>query len=364
MEGDALLLAYRLAARSATRFFTRWRADTPAPYPHRPVLPLTLRYQKQFSAAHVWGTFLPLVMLSQQPALLEEDVSRSLKAKRGKWYLQHGVASIQGHRPTMEDRHFCIKGFKGDSEKGLFGVFDGHGGIHAANYACERIPQSLESNPELYEDPSNALHFAIAESDRQFCSYARSMGLPDGTTALVAYIDGKDVYVANVGDSRAVLCSGGQAKALSRDHKPELPDEYARISALGGTVRFAGGCHRVNGRLAMSRAIGDAHLKPIVTATPEIVTHRLGEEDEFLILACDGLWDVVENQEAVDFVKSLRTEDPSIMSRSLCEFALQRGSTDNITVVVVLLSEPNMSGGIVSSWYSSVTSWMSTIFTR
>ena len=127
------------------------------------------------------------------------------------------------------------------------------------------------------------------------------------------------------------------ALALSSDHKPNRPDERARVMAAGGQVVYAG-CWRVQGDLAVSRAFGDAHLKPYgVSSTPELSAISLTPRDAFLVLASDGLWDVVDEQQCASSV--LRASDPLGAARSLCDLASTRGSMDNITVLVVALAE-------------------------
>ncbi|CAL5228991.1 g12230 [Coccomyxa viridis] len=132
-----------------------------------------------------------------------------------------------------------------------------------------------------------------------------------GCTAVVAVVKGNELWVANAGDSRAVLCRGGQALALSEDHKPQSETERNRITAAGGFVSDVGGVSRVNGNLNLSRAIGDLKYKgneklapaeQIITAQPDIVKVELRSEDRFFVLACDGVWDVMSNQEVVQFV--------------------------------------------------------------
>mmetsp|Transcript_22126 Transcript_22126/g.74702 ORF Transcript_22126/g.74702 Transcript_22126/m.74702 type:complete len:148 (-) Transcript_22126:284-727(-) len=140
--------------------------------------------------------------------------------------------------------------------------------------------------------------------------------------------------VVNVGDSRAAMVqTGGSARPLSSDHKPNRPDEKARVEAAGGHVIFAG-CWRVQGDLAVSRAFGDCHLKRYgVTAEPEIKTYELGPSDAFLVLASDGLWDVVDEQQCAKVV--LRAPDAITAASALCDLASVRGSMDNITSLVV-----------------------------
>ncbi|KAH8741897.1 hypothetical protein FG386_003024 [Cryptosporidium ryanae] len=135
-----------------------------------------------------------------------------------------------------------------------------------------------------------------------------------GTTAVVAVIvpgnsnESSFLIVANAGDSRAVLSRSGQAIALSHDHKPELPMENERILKAHGTVENG----RVDGNLNMSRTLGDLQYKSDetltpkeqkITAFPDVRIIPLTSEDEFIILACDGIWDVVDNQLCVDIVR-------------------------------------------------------------
>jgi len=133
-----------------------------------------------------------------------------------------------------------------------------------------------------------------------------------GCTAVVACIRGKELLVGWSGDSRAIICKGGKAVALSEDHKPNDPVERSRIEKAGGFVQEMNGHHRVNGNLNLSRAIGDLKYKgnstiekkdQIITAEPDITRWTLSPDDEFAVLACDGVWDVMSNQEVADFVR-------------------------------------------------------------
>ncbi|KAJ9550537.1 hypothetical protein OSB04_014582 [Centaurea solstitialis] len=175
-----------------------------------------------------------------------------------------------------------------------------------------------------------------------------------GSTAVVALICSSHIIVSNCGDSRSVLCRGKEAMALSVDHKPNREDEYARIEAAGGKVIQWNG-HRVFGVLAMSRSIGDRYLKPWIIPDPEVTFIPRAKEDECLILASDGLWDVMSNEEACEIarkrilvwhkkngISSLPQErgegiDPAAQAAAegLSNRALQKGSKDNITVIVI-----------------------------
>jgi hypothetical protein len=155
------------------------------------------------------------------------------------------------------------------------------------------------------------------------------------------------IYVANCGDSRAVLCRDGGALALTDDHKAAREDETARVEAAGGQILFWNGV-RVMGLLAVSRAIGDHSLRPYVIAEPEVTIVARHPSDEVLVMASDGLWDVMSNQEAVTLAKkclgrarsrgSTRQSAARVAATVLTRAAVDRGSRDNVTVVIVDLS--------------------------
>lgn len=190
--------------------------------------------------------------------------------------------------------------------------------------------------------------------DHQWLEIANLNGWDDGSTAVSALIVNQTIYLANIGDSRAVLCSNGKAIDLSNDHKPSREDERQRIEKLGGKVIHYG-TWRVQGVLAVSRAFGDRRLKAYVSAEPEIKQWSLQDGDDFLILASDGVWDVLSSQTAVDIVKASLCENGTDSSstngimtgasndikeaaRRLTNHAYSSHSMDNITSLVINLS--------------------------
>lgn len=244
----------------------------------------------------------------------------------------YGYASSPGKRSSMEDFYETrIEGVNGETI-GLFGVFDGHGGARAAEYVKHNLFTNLLIHPKFISDTKSAIAETYSHTDTEFLNSENNQTKDAGSTASTAIIVGNRLLVANVGDSRAVICRGGHAYAVSRDHKPDQSDERQRIEDAGGFVMWAG-TWRVGGVLAVSRAFGDKFLKRFVVADPEIQEERIDESLEFLILASDGLWDVVTNEEAVAMIKPIQnTEDAA---KTLMQEASQRGSADNITVVVV-----------------------------
>ncbi|GLB37069.1 putative sigma factor PP2C-like phosphatases [Lyophyllum shimeji] len=137
------------------------------------------------------------------------------------------------------------------------------------------------------------------------------------------------LYTANAGDARAVLCRAGRAVRLTYDHKGSDKQEAKRITDAGGFVMSG----RVNGVLAVTRSLGDSSMKEFVVGAPYTTETELCEDDEFVVLACDGLWDVVNDQSAVDLVREI--EDAQAASSKLLKHALSHHTTDNVTVIVV-----------------------------
>ncbi|XP_062184074.1 probable protein phosphatase 2C 45 isoform X1 [Phragmites australis] len=243
----------------------------------------------------------------------------------------YGYASSPGKRASMEDFYEtkidCVDG----QIVGLFGVFDGHGGAKVAEYVKENLFSNLLRHPKFTSDTKVAIDDAYKSTDSEFLE-SDSTQNQCGSTASTAVLVGDRLFVANVGDSRAIICRGGNAIAVSKDHKPDQTDERQRIEEAGGFVMWAG-TWRVGGVLAVSRAFGDKLLKQYVVVDPEIREEVVDNTLEFLILASDGLWDVVSNEEAVAMTRSI--QDPEEAAKKLLQEAYKRESSDNITCVVV-----------------------------
>ncbi|KAK3206355.1 hypothetical protein Dsin_020401 [Dipteronia sinensis] len=312
--------------------------------------------------------------------------SPSLKAKT---LPKYGVASVCGNRRDMEDAvavhpSFYRKNYEKATDLHYFGVYDGHGCSHVATRCRERMHEVVRE--ELEKDDVNevtewrgALERSFTRMDKEVSAWNKEvvntscrceLQTPEceaaGSTAITAIVTADKIVIANCGDSRAVLCRKGKALALSSDHKPDRPDELKRIEEAGGRVIYWDGA-RVLGMLAMSRAIGDNYLKPYVICSPEVMVVDRTEEDECLILASDGLWDVVSNEIACGVAHvclhgnkgqvfptpervvvggrgggggTVAGSDKACLDVSmlLTKLALARHSSDNVSVVVVDLT--------------------------
>ncbi|RID80774.1 hypothetical protein BRARA_A03410 [Brassica rapa] len=279
-----------------------------------------------------------------------------------------GTTSVCGRRRDMEDAVSLHPSLlrRNSEDLHFYGVFDGHGCSHVAEKCRERLHEivkheveAMASDNEWKETMAKSFQKMDREvSQRDASRSAKSscrceLQSPQcdavGSTAVVSVVTPEKIVVSNCGDSRAVLCRNGLAIPLSSDHKPDRPDELNRIQEAGGRVIYWDGA-RVLGVLAMSRAIGDNYLKPYVIPDPEVTVTDRTEDDECLILASDGLWDVVTNEMACGVARMcLKGADvaegggDSDAAHNACsdaallltKLALARQSSDNVSVVVV-----------------------------
>ncbi|KAK3094516.1 hypothetical protein FSP39_002761 [Pinctada imbricata] len=311
---------------------------------------IIILYNSAFHVKPIWRYLMRAkvkVQLKWNGADSELDYGNEQNQRKGKvsWEMKKDGASvyaIQGRRPHMEDRFNIVNNLE-HTDTSIFGVFDGHGGEFAADFTektlfkCLMIRLLKASLDQTQGNMSKLLTEEILSVDKQFLELAHSNQDISGTTVLLAMLKHGLLTVANVGDSRGVLCDvNGHSIPLSYDHKPHLMKERKRIQESGGFVSF-NGVWRVAGILATSRAIGDYPLKDrnLITAQPDILTFDLkGLKPKFMILATDGLWDCFSNQEAVDYIKE-RLHEPYFGAKSLVLQAYYRGSLDNISVMVV-----------------------------
>lgn len=297
--------------------------------------------------------------------------------------LRYGLSSMQGWRVEMEDAHTAVIGLPHALDQwSFFAVYDGHAGSQVAKYCCEHLLEHITSNSDfqraLQEDPSvdnvkNGIRTGFLQIDEHMRTISEKKHGVDrsGSTAVGVMISPSHIYFINCGDSRGLLSRGGAVHFFTQDHKPNNPLEKERIQKAGGSVMI----QRVNGSLAVSRALGDFDYKcvhgkgpteQLVSPEPEVYAiERCEGEDEFIILACDGIWDVMGNEQLCDFVRSRLevTDDlervsneivdtclykvgaaalrllvlhllrrPGALTRPLCVF---QGSRDNMSVVLI-----------------------------
>ncbi|KAK2463280.1 hypothetical protein APHAL10511_004935 [Amanita phalloides] len=297
-----------------------------------------------------------------------------------------GISEDKGARRTMEDAHSFVVDFDSVRGQGFFAVFDGHAGKHAAEWCGSHFHECLlsclhASQMSTIPDILNETFHKVDESLSHICEESDGK-IHSGCTAVAAFLrvedaDGRQsfrmhiptlppsptslqdekmddssssttrgdtiphdltippadsrrvLYTANAGDARGVLCRNGRAVRLTYDHKGSDKQEAKRIVDAGGFVMSG----RVNGVLAVTRSLGDPSMKEFVVGAPYTTETKLCEHDEFLVLACDGLWDVISDQNAVELVRDISEAQEA--SEKLLQYALAHHTTDNVTVLVV-----------------------------
>lgn len=259
--------------------------------------------------------------------------------------LSWGSFATCGRRETMEDTHFLLPHLGNEKHVFAFGIFDGHRGAAAAQFAVNAMPGVLYSVGS-FQSPSEALVNAFIRTDILFrdelelhcyTTKGRRKDWHPGCTAAVALIVENRVFVANAGDCRTILCRKGHAVALSKDHVASCVEERDRVIKAGGQVKWQIDTWRVgSAALQVTRSIGDDDVKPAVTAEPEVTETILSTDDEFLVMASDGLWDIISNEEVISIIKDT-VKEPGMCSKRLATEAVERGSKDNITVIVIFL---------------------------
>jgi len=257
----------------------------------------------------------------------------------GRFVVSH--ADMRGKRWNMEDAVVTRCKYRSKDDEDFFAVYDGHGGDKASIYAAQRHPEILAEQLSELEAEKGVRAALLDEDDviaavrTSFIETSKEMTHDNikrsGTTAIISLILGSKMYIANVGDSRAVCYRHGIATRVSLDHKPDLPEEEKRIRNLGGFVSPNG---RVVGMLAVSRAFGDLDLQPFVSASPYINVVDITDMPDFLIIACDGVWDVISDKAACEVINS-EPGDVVRAAMKLRDLAYLYGSQDNISVVVV-----------------------------
>jgi len=270
--------------------------------------------------------------------------------------------SLLGKRPKNEDAEFyCINLLNDDTAKdpkycpiNLFIICDGHGGERVAHFVIEKLSYKLLKKKLVYPLRSSFIHKMYHDIQEELISHPMKIAQHCGCTCLVVIIyveNGKrKLQVINLGDCRAVMSVDGLAVPLTKDHKPNWPDEIERLEEVNENsamkrmpYRDPAGDWRI-GDLSVSRSFGDLDNTPHITHLPDVYFYPLKKGTEFIVMACDGLWDVLENH---DVINSIRRDYPEILTSNknsykkinlayrIGQTAIDIGSTDNITVMII-----------------------------
>ena len=226
----------------------------------------------------------------------------------------------------MEDACVSYGEFAGIGTQ-YYAIFDGHGGPEVSAYCAANLHQLIAS----YYERGNSFVAATKKAIQDVNAYVVNRWPQAGSTAAIAIVDDDVLYTANVGDSRIILIHNGRAKRLSVDHKAASPDEMEQIIRRGGSIQSG----RVNGILMLSRAIGDGTVARYISAEP-FMTQTILKDNARLILACDGVWDVMDDQSAADLF--LQVRNPEEAAKVIKAEAIRRGTMDNVSVICVELN--------------------------
>ncbi|KAG0466855.1 hypothetical protein HPP92_017857 [Vanilla planifolia] len=261
------------------------------------------------------------------------DTTGKGKTKMSGKKIRHGYHLEKGQSShPMED--YLVAHFKrvDDAELGLFAIFDGHMGHDVPDYLRSHLFDNILQQPNFWSDTKSAIVKAYEITDSKILEKTKELGRGGSTAVTAILIDGLKLVVANIGDSRAVICKNGIAKQLSIDHEPNV--ERDNIEKKGGFVsNIPGDVPRVDGQLAVARAFGDRSLKVHLSSEPYVTEEIIDDDTELLILASDGLWKVMSNQEVVDTIKGIK--DPQSAAKHLTEAARNKKSKDDISCIVV-----------------------------
>ena len=258
--------------------------------------------------------------------------------------------SLQGRRPSNEDQHTSILNINNNIEKyasvNYFGVYDGHGGKLVSKFLKNNLhkyftSKKIQNIKEMNNKSISEYIYKVFNKVQSKLEKEHPIAVNHCGSTAVSVLNYKDknndniLWVMNAGDSRALLCNyQDKAIQLSFDHKPNVKNERERILGLGGKPSFDGLDWRISG-LSLSRSFGDLDARPYITHKPEIHKYKINKTDKFLVLACDGLWDVLSNQIVVKYINNLKNKNfKGNYSKSLAEYAYKKGSYDNISVLV------------------------------
>lgn len=240
--------------------------------------------------------------------------------------LASGHAEMCGLRPTFEDS--CVLQEKFNHDKHIYAVFDGHGGSLGAKKAAETLISVYKSYDK--NNTKEALISTFKELETIVCE--ASFKNIEGTTATVVLVDKDQVFSANLGDSRSVLISKDSVKQISYEHKGYDREEHQRIKSVGGFITEN---DRVQGIICVPRSLGDKGLKKYLSSEPYISESKITDDDQYIVIACDGVWDMLSNEDVKNLINP--EFDSARNSRMIRDCAFALGSTDNISCVVINL---------------------------
>lgn len=252
-----------------------------------------------------------------------------------------------GKRESNEDTHEV----KLNRDISLFAIYDGHGGDKISKFLKGHLLQYFEDK-KIFDDINKFEKYVSKIFDhmqKQFYVNYKHLSEHCGSTAIICVIIKNIITVINLGDCRAIMANEYNiANQLSKDHKPDSYEEKKRIKSLGGRIYKDGDDWRIK-EFSLARSFGDLDGKPYISHLPDVFHYKINKNDKCIVLACDGLWDVMSNQEVFDFIREnvstvknnyasrvhySKNSDKNV-AKSLSERAIKLGSHDNITIIII-----------------------------
>ena len=250
--------------------------------------------------------------------------------------------SIKGRRKSNEDRHNIILNINGDNSDlnniNFFGIYDGHGGTWVSKYLKKNIPNyylDKKFSPPFSQEYHQKV-FQLIQSQL----LKNTLGYSNGSTCLLnlmyKYENTIHMNIINLGDSRlSIVYTNGTSSAITRDHKPDDSIEKSRIEKMGGNIyKDSESVVRI-GDLSLSRAFGDGDNAPYISQKPDVFYKKITLDTKYIIMGCDGLWDVINSEEIGQIINTITKSNPENLAVELANLAVVKGSTDNISIIVI-----------------------------
>jgi serine/threonine protein phosphatase PrpC len=257
--------------------------------------------------------------------------------------------SNSGKRPYNEDRYMIIINLDNKDKElcdiNFYGIYDGHGGCEISEYLHQHFYKYFINIKNKYPLSEKYINTICNTVNNDLKKYKKKECNISGSTCIsvIQYkklINNKiinNVQILNIGDCRAVICRNNIAIPLTKDHKPDWPEEYKRLCKIKDYKKYLYNDDNIWRivDLSVSRSFGDINAIPYVTHLPDIYNYTLTDDDKFIVIACDGLWDVMSNTDVVNFI--LHNYKNTDISKILTDYAIKNGSEDNITIIVIFL---------------------------
>ena len=234
-------------------------------------------------------------------------------------------------RQSMEDIGIMIPDLTTDYKASLFAIFDGHGGSDVVKFVKDRLPQLIKNYLIDLCPVEIAFKKAFEKVDQELKFFDSEY---IGTTATIVLIKDNKIYCANVGDSKAYILYDKSYKQISSDHKVTIDDEKIRVESMGGIIRK----NRIMGQLILTRTLGDLYVKQYgVINTPDISVNEINRTIKYVILASDGVWDVVDLETLVGMGQA--GKNVGEFCEDIVKLAINKNTKDNVSCIVISFKE-------------------------